>query len=180
MARAASDLLDGLADTLEQLRVAVKREHYALEDLAYVVQPRFEQRLRLDALDLQLNLAQVNLRADADFEQLPDLREYSYPGIEVIDLDIDLVHLDNRNVCEDIRALLHVHILRVQHRIVGNSSLALPAAGGAATVGAAAALVPGRTSVGIALDTPRFRSRPRPVAWRKSGSIRMTGLGNSR
>ena len=104
MARAASDLLDGLADTLEQLRVAVKREHYALEDLAYVVQPRFEQRLRLDALDLQLNLAQVNLRADADFEQLPDLREHSYPGIEVIDLDIDLVHLDNRNVCEDIRA----------------------------------------------------------------------------
>ena len=74
MARAASDLLDGLADTLEQLRVAVKRGIMRSRDLAYVVQPRFEQRLRLDALDLQLNLAQVNLRADADFEQLPDLR----------------------------------------------------------------------------------------------------------
>ncbi len=163
MARAASDLLDGLSDALQQLGVAIQREQHPLEDLADVVETRLEQRLRLDALDLQLDLAQVSLRADADVEQLPDLGEYGYPGIEVIDLDIDLVHLDDRDVGQDVRALLHIQVLRVDHRIVGELlPLALPARG-AATIGAAAALVPGRLGGGVALDAPRLRSRPGPV-----------------
>src|SRR4051812_11099441 len=84
MARSASDFLQRLADALEKLRVAIQREEHALEDLADVVQPCLEQRLRLDSLDLQLHLAEVGVRADADVEQLPDLGENSHPGIEVI------------------------------------------------------------------------------------------------
>jgi hypothetical protein len=98
MARTASDFLDRLADALQQLRVPVEREQHAVEDLGDVIEPRLEQRLCLDALDLQLDLSQVSLRADADVEQLPDLGKYGYPGIEIIDLDVDLVHLDDRDV----------------------------------------------------------------------------------
>ena len=105
MACAASDLLERLPDALEQLRVAIERQQHTLEYLADVVEPRLEQRLRLDALDLQLDLAQVGLRADADVEQLPDLGEDGYARIEVIDLDVDLVHLDDRDVGQDVRAL---------------------------------------------------------------------------
>jgi hypothetical protein len=95
------------------------------------------------------------LHPDADVEQLPDLGEYCYPGIEVIDLDIDLVDLDDRDVCQDVRTLLVIQLLRIHDRIVRELlPLALPAARGAATVGAAPALVPGRLGVGIALDAP--------------------------
>src|SRR5512139_2528041 len=164
MARAASDLLERLADALQQLGVAIQREQDALENLGDVLEPRLEQRLRLDALDLQLDLPQVSLRADADVEQLSDLGEYGYPGIEVIDLDIDLVHLDDRDVGQDVRALLHVHVLRVDHRVVGELlPLALSAVRSAAAVGFGPALVPRRDGVGIALDAPRLRSRPGSV-----------------
>jgi hypothetical protein len=161
MARAASNFLQRLADALQQLRVAIQREEYALQDLADIVEPCLEQHLRLDPLDLQLDLAEVGLHADADVEQLPDLGEHGDPGIEVIDLDIDLVHLHDRDVRQDIRSLLLVHFVRVYHRVVGELlALALLAARGAAAVGAAAALVPWRLCRRIALDTPRLRSRP--------------------
>ena len=116
MSRAASDLLDRLAHSLEQLRIAVQRQQHPLEDLGDVVQPRFEQRLGLDALDLQLDLAQVRLRAHAQVHQLPDLRENGDPRIQIVDLDVDLVDLDDGDVDQDVRALRHV--VRVDDRVV--------------------------------------------------------------
>jgi hypothetical protein len=87
----------------------------------------------------------VSLRADADVEQLPDPGEYGYAGIEVIDLDVDLVHLDNRDVGQDVRALLHIQFLRIDHRVVGELiPLAVSAARSTAPIGAGAALVPRR------------------------------------
>src|SRR4029453_11411041 len=164
VAGAATDLLDGLPDALEQLRVAIQRQQHALEDLCDVLEPRREQRLGLYALDLQLHLAQVSLSADADVEQLPDLGEYGHPGIEVIDLDVDLVHLDNRDVGQDVRALLRIQVLRIHDRVVGELlPLALSAARAAAAIGAALTLVPGRLGGGVALHAPRLRSRPGPV-----------------
>jgi hypothetical protein len=135
MARTAADLLDGLPDALQQLGIAIQREKHAFEDLTDVVETRLEQCLRLDSLDLQLDLAQMSLRTDTYVEQLPDLGEHGDACIEVVDLDVDLVHLDDRDVGQDVGALLHFDVLRVHHRVVGELLLlALPAARGAAAV----------------------------------------------
>src|SRR5829696_1883518 len=164
MARAATDLLDGLPDALEQLRVAVERQQDTLEDFRNGVEPRFEQRLRLDALDLQLDLAQMCLRPDADVEQLPDPGEHGHPSIEVVDFDVDLVNLDDRDVGQDVRALLHDYVLPVHHRVIGELfALSLSAPRRAATVGFGPALVPRCLAVGVAFDAPRLRARPGPV-----------------
>src|ERR1700754_2456719 len=58
VAGAFAHLLDGVADAFEQLGVAVKRGQHALEDQGDVVEPRLEQRLRFDPLDLQLHFAE--------------------------------------------------------------------------------------------------------------------------
>src|SRR5919109_4530962 len=162
MPRAASDLLDCLADALQQLRVAVEREQHALEDLADVVKPRLEQRLGLDAFDLQLNLAEAGMRADPELEKLADVSDRRNARLEVVDLDVDLVDLDDGNVDQDVRTFGHVP--RVENRVVGELlPLALSAPRGAATVGARPALVPRRLGGGVALDAPRLRAGSRPV-----------------
>jgi len=122
-----ADLLHGVAHPFEKLGIAVEREKYALEDLRDVVETGLEQRLRLDSLDLQLDLSEVSMGADFEVQQLSDLGEKGDAHVEVIDLDVDLVDLDDGNVDEHVGAL--GSILWVKHGVVRELlALALAAA----------------------------------------------------
>jgi hypothetical protein len=154
MARAATDLLNGMADAFEQLRVAVERKQHALEDPADVVEPRLEKCLRFHSFDLQLDLTKVGVRADLQVEKLPDLGHEGDLDVQVIDLDVDLVDLDDRDVDQDVRPLGHV--ARIEDGVVGILlSLALAAARLAAAVGAVLARIPRCLGRAIPLDSPR-------------------------
>src|SRR5690606_34477505 len=68
LAGSGADLAGGglhaAADVLEELRVAVQRSQDAVDDHGDVVEADVEQCLGLDALDLQLHLAEEDVRAD--------------------------------------------------------------------------------------------------------------------
>ena len=81
VARASSDLADALAgpcadlferlpDALEQLRIAIERGQHAVDDRGDVVETRSQQRLSLDALDVQLDLPELDVNADAQLDQV--------------------------------------------------------------------------------------------------------------
>ena len=56
---ARADLLERLPDALEHLRVTIERGQHAVDDRCDVVKTRAQQRLSLDALDLQLHLPEL-------------------------------------------------------------------------------------------------------------------------
>jgi hypothetical protein len=113
---AAADLLDRMPDALQQLWIPIQREQDSLEQLGHVVEPCLEQGLRLDAFDLQLDLAEMRMDPDLQVEELADLGQQRDPGVEVVDLDVDLVDLDDGDVEEDVGALRHV--ARIEDRVV--------------------------------------------------------------
>ncbi len=117
MPSALAHLFGRAADPFEQLRVAIERRQHALEDQADVVEPRLQQRLRLDALDLQLHFAEADVGADADLHQIAHLRHDRHLRPQVIDLDVDFVDLDDGDVEEDVRAV--GKLVRIDDRVVG-------------------------------------------------------------
>ncbi len=116
-AGAAADLLDRVADALQELRVAIQRGEYSPEDHRDVVEPRLEQRLRLDALDVQLDLAEPRRDAHVELDQVLQLGANGDRRPEVLDLDVDFVHLDDRDVEHDVGPL--VNVIRIDDLVIG-------------------------------------------------------------
>ena len=69
-AGALADRFEGVGDALQHLRVAVERGQDAVDDRGDVVEPRPQQRLGFDALDVELDLAQLGMDADAQLDQV--------------------------------------------------------------------------------------------------------------
>src|SRR5690606_28564663 len=109
LAGSGADLAGGglhaAADVLEELRVAVQRSQDAVDDHGDVVEADVEQCLGLDALDLQLHLAEEDVRADVQPEHVEDLGDEGDVRLQVLDLKGDLVHLELRDVQMNVRAL---------------------------------------------------------------------------
>jgi hypothetical protein len=105
VAGAGADVLDGLADAPDELRIAIDRGHNAIDDRAHVVEPDLEQSLRLDALDVDLQSAEVDVEPDVQCDQVEDLGLERDVRLEVRDLEIDLVDLDHRDVEQHVRVL---------------------------------------------------------------------------
>src|SRR4051812_42743439 len=113
---AATDIAERLADALEQLGVAVQRGQHAREDPRHVVQASLEQRLRLDALDLELHLAEPDCGADVELDEAPGLGQHGEVRSQVIELELDLVDVDDRRVDVDVDRLFD--LLRIDRREV--------------------------------------------------------------
>jgi hypothetical protein len=96
--RAATDVAKGLADALEELGVAIERGEDAAEDLRDVPQARLEECLRLDALDVELHLAEPNAGTRADLDEVPRLRQDGEMGPKIIQFELDLIDLHYRRV----------------------------------------------------------------------------------
>ncbi len=117
MASALASLFHGPAHALEQLRIAIEPGQHTLENQADVVEPRLQQSLRLDPLDLQLDFAQADVGADADLHEIAHFRHNRHLGTQIVDLDVDFVDLDDWDVEEDVRALRK--LTRIDNRVVG-------------------------------------------------------------
>jgi len=113
----ATDVAQGLADALEQLRVPVKRGEDATEELRDVAKAGLEQRLRLDTLDLQLYLPEPDSGAGAYLDEVPGLGEHGEVGSQIVHLELDLVHVDDGSVDVDVDRL--VDLVWIDDRIVG-------------------------------------------------------------
>jgi hypothetical protein len=113
---AATDLLDGLADALKQLRVPVEAEQHPLENRGDVVEPRLDQRLCLDPLNVQLHLSQAHIRADVELDQLAHLGVDRHLRSKIVDLEVDLVDLDHGHVQQHVGPVLDLR--RIDDRVV--------------------------------------------------------------
>lgn len=56
----------------------------------------------------------------ADLDEVTDLREHGYLRAQIVDLDVDRVDLDHRDIDEDVGPLRDV--LRIDDRIILDSS----------------------------------------------------------
>jgi hypothetical protein len=110
-------LLGRMSNPFEQLGVAVERGQHPLEDQGDVVEPRLQQGLSLDTLDLQLHFVQADIGADADLHEVAHLSIDRDLRSQVSDFDIDLIDLDDGNVEKDVGTVWQ--LVRIDYRIVG-------------------------------------------------------------
>ena len=80
------------------------------------VEARIEKGLGLDPLDFELDLVEVCHRADAELGQPAHLRDHGHLSGQVVDLDLDLVDLDHRDVDDHIGSLFD--LARIDNGVV--------------------------------------------------------------
>ena len=61
-----------------------------------------QQSLRLDPLDVELDLPELGVDPDAQLHQVEHLRVQRHPRVEVVELEVDLVDVDDRDVEQDV------------------------------------------------------------------------------
>ncbi|MFE6361653.1 hypothetical protein ACFVP3_16890 [Streptomyces sp. NPDC057806] len=108
LAGSAADVLYGGPDStcqlVQDLRVAVERGEHAVDDLRDVVETHRELGLCLDTRDAQVHPAERDVGAHVQFEQIQHLGLQRDMRPQILDVQVDLVDLQDRNVEEDIRA----------------------------------------------------------------------------
>jgi hypothetical protein len=105
LAGASPDLLDRSTQTLNQLGIAVERRQHPVYDRRHVIEPDLDQRLRLDALDVQLHLPEPGADADSELQDLSNLGDDRHVRAQVIHLEVNLVDLDSRYVDQHVDAV---------------------------------------------------------------------------
>jgi hypothetical protein len=117
-ARALADLGDRAAQTLHELGVAIEARHQAIDDRGDVVEARLEHQLGLDALDVELDPAQVHVEAHVELDEVQDPRLEGDVRIEVVELEVDGVDPQLGDVEQNVGRsdavlLVLVHVLAV-------------------------------------------------------------------
>ena len=112
-----ADVFNRLADAFEKFRIAVEGGQHPGENRRDIVQAGLEQRLGLDALNIQLNLAEPGGYAHVELDQVLQLRSKRDRSAQVINLDVDLVDLDDGHHEHHIRSL--VDLLWIEDVVVG-------------------------------------------------------------
>src|ERR687898_833109 len=82
----------------EELGAVFQGFQYLAEDSPHVVQAGLQLGLGFDTLDRQLHLAQLRFEADIDLDQVREHSLESYPNLQVLDLQVDLLHVERRHV----------------------------------------------------------------------------------
>src|SRR5215212_3613255 len=82
----------------EELGAVLQGRQHLAEDSSHVVQAGLELGLRFYALDPQLYLAQLRFEADIDLDQIREGGLEGYPHLQVLDLQVDLLHVELRHV----------------------------------------------------------------------------------
>ena len=115
---ALAHLGDGPAESLDQLGVAIEARHQAIDDRGDMVEPGLHDQLRLDALDVQLDPAQVNVDTHVELDEVQDPRLEGHMCIQVVELEVDRVDPQLGHVEQDVGRpdpvlLVLVHVLAV-------------------------------------------------------------------
>ena len=104
LSNVADRVVHGLHEALEDLGVPVERRQRPVEDVVEVLEANLQFRLRLYALDVDLDLAHGHVDARDHLEQVRELCAQREMRLELLDVDIDLVDFELADVDEDIRA----------------------------------------------------------------------------
>ncbi len=102
---ASADVLDRLTEAMDQLGIAVDRGHHSIDDRRHVVEANLEQRLCLDPLDVDLELAEADVDSDVEADEVEHLRLERDVRFELRKLEVDLVDLEHRDVEQHVRVL---------------------------------------------------------------------------
>jgi hypothetical protein len=102
LADVADCVVDGMDETLQDLRVSVERRQRPIEDVVEILEADFEQRFRFDARDVNLDLAKVDVDAGDDLEEVRQLCTQREMRLELLDVDVNLVDLDLANIDKDV------------------------------------------------------------------------------
>src|SRR5215211_7623751 len=82
----------------EELGAVLQGFQYLAEDSPHVVQAGLQLGLGFDALDPELHVAQLRFETDIDLDQVREHSLESYPNLQVLDLKVDLLHVERRHV----------------------------------------------------------------------------------
>jgi hypothetical protein len=117
-ARSFGDRFQRVRDLLQDVRVTVERGQDPVDDRRDMVEPRPQQGLGFDAVDVEFDLPQLGMDADAEPDQVQHLGVERDPGHEVVELEMDLVDLDHRDVNDDVRFVGIADFARVDDGVV--------------------------------------------------------------
>ncbi|WP_160819051.1 hypothetical protein [Actinomadura sp. J1-007] len=110
LAGSAADVLQersgAAGDVLQDLRVGVDGLHDPFDDAGDVAQADFQEGPGFDALEGEVHVAEDDVGAHAEPQQVQDVGLERDAGLEVLDLQGDLLDLDHRDVEEDVRFLV--------------------------------------------------------------------------
>jgi hypothetical protein len=82
-------VFDRPAQALDELRIAVDGGENPIDDRRDAIQPDFQQSLRLDAFDVDSELAEMRVDPRVEFDQVEDLRLQGNASIEVVELQMN-------------------------------------------------------------------------------------------
>src|SRR5919112_514981 len=82
----------------EELGAVLQGFQYLAEDSPHVVQAGLQLDLGFDILDRQLHFAQLRFEANIDLDQVREHSLESYPNLQVLDFQVDLLHVERRHV----------------------------------------------------------------------------------
>jgi hypothetical protein len=155
LTRTLADLRDGSTEPLHQLGIAVQARHEPIDDGSDVVEPGLQDQLGLDALDVELDPAEVHVETDVELDQVEHLCLERHMSVEVIELEVNEVDLELRHIEKDVRRSSRVLLLTLdvapvlaigvvarapcllrRTRSIPASSVCLPVAGGRALAAA--------------------------------------------
>jgi ABC-type transporter Mla subunit MlaD len=103
LADAPKRVVNGVHEALEDFRVAVEGGQRPVEDVVQVLQPHLQLGLDLHALDVDLDLTQVDVHACDHLQQVREFRPQRQMCLQLLDVDVDLVDLHFADVNVDIR-----------------------------------------------------------------------------
>ncbi len=93
-----ADVVHGGVHRLEQglqdLGVVVDGGQGAVQDVVEVLQPHLEHGLGIDALDVELDLAKVNVDTGHQLEKVAQFGPQRQVGVQALDVQVDLLDLD--------------------------------------------------------------------------------------
>ncbi|HKG04579.1 MAG TPA: hypothetical protein VKB03_15500 [Conexibacter sp.] len=67
-----------------------------------MIETSAKERLRFDPVDAQLGLAELGVNANAQLDEIEHLGMHRDPRLDVVQLEVNLIDLDERDVDEDI------------------------------------------------------------------------------
>ena len=95
------------------LELLIERRQRAVEDVVEVLEADFELRLRVDALDVDLDFSEVDMDTGDDLEEIRQLGAKREVCFQLFDVDVDLVDMHLVDVDEDVRVVAGVAALEL-------------------------------------------------------------------
>jgi hypothetical protein len=106
-------VIDGLDEALEDLWIAIECREGSIEDVVEVLEADLEPRLRINPFDVDLDLPEVDVDTGHDLEEVRQLGAKREVGLQLLDVDVDLVDVHLVDVYEDIRVVARLAALEM-------------------------------------------------------------------